>query len=113
MHTCRFAAESFACLSCLAVLSLAAPGVLAAPVSGIPYNAEREAYFGDLHLHTSYSMDAYLVNEAQIDPDHAYRFARGEPGRYLDQEVTRSSPPLDFLAVADHSEYLGVFNTLE
>src|SRR5690242_18031224 len=66
-------------------------------------NPLREAYYGDLHLHTTYSFDAYMVYGAQVDPDGAYRFARGEPGEYLDNEVKRSSPPLDFVAVTDHS----------
>jgi len=48
-----------------------------------------------------------------VDPDVAYRFARGEPVDYLGEEVKRSTPPLDFLAVTDHSEYIGVFNTLD
>lgn len=81
--------------------------------SEIPLHPDREAYFGDLHLHTNYSFDAYFAFGAQIDPDGAYRFARGEPGRYMDEVVVRSTPPLDFLAVTDHSEWVGVMNTLE
>jgi len=88
--------------------------VLAADiVPGIPINPEREAYFGDLHLHTSYSFDAYLLFGAQVDPPGAYRFARGEAGKYLDEDVRRSTPQLDFVAVTEHPEWIGVFNTLE
>ena len=82
-------------------------------VAGIPANPEREAYFGDLHLHTSYSFDAYILFGAKVDPENAYRFARGETVNYLGDEVKRTTPPLDFLAVTDHSENIGVFNTLE
>jgi hypothetical protein len=74
---------------------------------------ERHAYFGDLHLHTTYSFDAYVLLGAKIDPDQAYKFARGEAVPYLGGTIRRSTPPLDFLAVTDHSENIGVFNTLE
>jgi len=80
---------------------------------GIPANPQREAFFGDLHLHTSYSFDAYILFGAKVDPENAYRFARGETVNYLGDDVKRSTPPLDFLAVTDHSENIGVFNTLE
>ena len=75
--------------------------------------AERQAYFGDLHLHTAYSFDAYILFGAKVGPDDAYRYARGEPVKYLGEEIRRSTPPLDFLAVTDHSENIGVFNTLD
>jgi Protein of unknown function (DUF3604) len=72
----------------------------------------REAYFGDLHLHTAYSFDAYVLLGTRATPDDAYRFARGEEVTYLGHTVKRSEP-LDFLAVTDHSENIGVFNELE
>jgi hypothetical protein len=84
-----------------------------AATPGIPYHAEREAYYGDLHLHTSYSFDAYILFGAKVEPEDAYRFGRGETIGYLGDQIHRSTPPLDFLAVTDHSENIGVFNTLE
>jgi hypothetical protein len=72
----------------------------------------REAYFGDLHLHTSYSMDAYLMGTTRVDPNEAYRFAKGEVVEYLGQSIRRREP-LDFLAVTDHAELLGLLNTLD
>jgi hypothetical protein len=62
-------------------------------------------YFGDLHLHTAYSMDAASVQTETL-PDDAYRFAKGESVSYFGRSVKRNAP-LDFLAVTDHSEYLG------
>ncbi|MBI4164653.1 MAG: DUF3604 domain-containing protein [Acidobacteria bacterium] len=82
-------------------------------VTGIPVKLEREAHYGDLHLHTSYSFDAHLAFGAKVDPDGAYRFARAGPGEYLDEEVDRATPPLDFMAVTDHAEWIGLLNTLE
>jgi hypothetical protein len=91
-----------------AALPLTAAG---AAVAGTP-NPERNLYFGDLHLHTAYSFDAYVLMGTRNTPDIAYRFARGEPVAYLGHQVRRAWP-LDFLAVTDHSENIGVFNTLE
>jgi hypothetical protein len=68
---------------------------------------ERYAYFGDLHVHTTYSMDAFNFGTLAT-PDDAYRYARGEaikhPGGF-DMQLER---PLDFYAVTDHGFYLGV-----
>jgi Protein of unknown function (DUF3604) len=74
--------------------------------------APRNAYFGDLHLHTSYSFDAYIMFASRVTPEQAYRFAKGEPVAFLDKTVKRAEP-LDFLAVTDHSENIGVFRDLD
>ena len=62
----------------------------------------RQVYFGDLHLHTSYSLDAAAA-KTNTTPDDAYRYAKGEAVDYLGQMVRRNAP-LDFLAVSDHAE---------
>jgi hypothetical protein len=64
------------------------------------------AWFGDLHLHTGYSFDA-AASATNTTPDDAYRYARGEAVEYFGRRVQRRTP-LDFLAVTDHAEYLGV-----
>lgn len=74
-------------------------------------HAVRAAYFGDLQLHTSYSMDAYVCG-VRVDPDTAYRFAKGEVVDVLGAPVQRREA-LDFIAVTDHAENLGVFNGLD
>jgi hypothetical protein len=91
---------------------LAAP-LLGGPAPGAdrPGNPLREAYYGDLHLHTDNSFDAYLGGGA-VDPAQAYQFADGKPVSYLGRTVRRREP-LDFLAVTDHSEYLGVLNSVD
>src|SRR5580765_2592214 len=85
------------------------PGL--AVTAGAP-NPVRHVYFGDLHLHTLFSFDAYVLMGAKTTPDTAYRYARGEPVEIQGRQVRRAWP-LDFLAVTDHSEQIGVFNTLE
>jgi hypothetical protein len=78
--------------------------------AAVPENPLKDAYFGETHVHTSYSLDAY-IGGARITPDGAYRFAKGE-------EVTVNGlrhtigRPLDFVAVSDHAEFLGeMFST--
>lgn len=107
-------------LSALALL-LGACGSSSAPQAQAPpperkcqgYSAQRNPYFGDLHVHTTYSLDANTQGTI-VGPHDAYRFARGErlgvqpydaqgnPTRY-----TQLSRPLDFAAVTDHAELFG------
>jgi hypothetical protein len=65
-------------------------------------------YFGDTHLHTRLSLDAYGDGNIKLGPSEAYRFAKGEEISGHDGVPVRISRPLDFLMVADHSEYLGL-----
>ena len=80
--------------------------------ANVPTFADKEAFFGDLHLHTTNSFDAYVLMGTRTTPDDAYRFAKGDTIQYLGQPIRRSFP-LDFEAVTDHSENLGVFNQLD
>jgi hypothetical protein len=68
-------------------------------------------FFGDTHLHTSFSMDAGAFG-ARLTPRDAYRFARGEEVTASSQQPVRLSRPLDFLVVADHSDNMGFFPDL-
>ncbi len=73
--------------------------------------APMRLYWGDTHVHTSYSMDAnYMGN--RLTPADAYRFARGEAVELLPGVQARIKQPLDFLVVADHAEFLGVIREL-
>lgn len=106
----------------LATLGLVACGDSAPPESGTPpvagakcgnYQALRQPFFGDLHVHTKYSLDANTQGTL-IGPHEAYRFAlgerlgiqpyneQGEPLRY-----SQLARPLDFAAVTDHGELFG------
>src|ERR1044071_5474717 len=70
---------------------------------------DRHLYWGDLHLHTNYSIDAYATGNKTVTPDLAYRFARGIPVEHptLGTRV-KIRRPLDFMAVTDHSIMLGM-----
>jgi hypothetical protein len=72
----------------------------------------RRPFFGELHLHTAYSFDAWANFGATVTPDQAYKFARGETV-VVDGKPVRRAWPLDFTAVTDHSENMGVLNQLD
>jgi len=112
----------------VAVLALAWPGVALAqmdvslpeslpeaPKVYSPYvertatdsNFAEGVYWGDTHLHTSYSTDAGMMGNT-LDPEDAYRFALGEEVVASHGERVRLIRPLDFLVVADHAENLGL-----
>ena len=76
------------------------------------YDPLRRPLFGDLHVHTELSWDAYAW-DVRFGPEDAYRFARGEaldltfdPGVATGRRL-RLDRPLDFAGVTDHGEYLG------
>ncbi|WP_223428538.1 DUF3604 domain-containing protein [Tateyamaria pelophila] len=79
--------------------------VLLASAAMAEPNPLKTAYFGETHMHTALSLDAY-IGGARLMPSDSLRFAKGEPvlinGRHKQLER-----PLDFVAVSDHVEYLG------
>ena len=83
---------------------------LALWLSAVPCGAEpRELLWGDTHLHSSNSFDAYLNRNMTADPDTAYRYAKGLPVIHpYHRARVQIQTPLDFLVVADHAEYMGV-----
>jgi hypothetical protein len=74
----------------------------------IPRIATKIALFGDLHVHTANSFDAFIFG-TRTDADAAYRFAKGGTiDNGAGQAIQLDGPPLDFYAVTDHGEYLGI-----
>ncbi len=75
------------------------------------YSATRifpdQLLWGDTHLHTKFSFDAGMVGD-RLGPDEAYRFAAGETVTSSTGVPARLRQPLDFLAVSDHAESLGL-----
>lgn len=85
----------------------------ATPRTCTHFDAQRQPFFGDLHVHTKYSLDANTQGTV-ISPHEAYQFARGErlgiqpytaDGEPL--RFTQLARPLDFAAVTDHAELFG------
>ncbi len=69
-------------------------------------------FWGDTHVHTSYSWDAGLVGNT-LGPDAAYRFAKGQQVIASSGQPVKLVRPLDWLVVADHAESLGVAVLIE
>lgn len=76
------------------------------------YSETKNAYFGDLHVHTSWSFDAFIFN-VRTTPDDAYRFGKGEAIPHVSGNPIQMQRPLDFMAVADHAEYMGVMMQMQ
>jgi hypothetical protein len=89
------------------VLAVGWLGLAGGPAIAQTKNPERNAYFGETHVHTSWSLDAWLGGN-RTDPGDAYKYFKGEPIKHpLGYEV-KIDTPLDFAGVTDHSEYVGV-----
>ena len=87
--------------------AVVAAASFAAPQAGAADDATpSSAYFGELHLHTALSTDAF-ANGTRKHPVTAYRFAQGDPVTLTSGETWRLSRPLDFAAVTDHAESFG------
>ena len=92
--------------------------------SNVPAD-QRRAFFGELHLHTTMSFDAWTFG-TKVTPDMAYKFGRGEtvmvPAFQVGMEegktgntdvAAKRAWPLDFMAVTDHAEAMGVLAQLD
>lgn len=102
----RFAARLVAGMGVAAALALAA----GQPAEAVDKPVRQTSLFwGEVHLHTNFSLDAYATANTTVTPDMAYRYARGipivQPG--LDRKI-QIRRPLDFMAVTDHAEFLAL-----
>jgi len=91
----------------LLVLILAAFGA-APPVLAQEKNPERDAYFGETHQHTGWSVDAWLFGNHLTGPDEALKYAQGAKIKHSLGYDIQIEQPLDWMGVTDHSEYVGV-----
>jgi hypothetical protein len=82
-------------------------GVLAGSPGLAQGNPERNAYFGQTHVHTSWSFDAYVFGNTVTGPEEAYKYALGQPIKHPGGYMVQLKRPLDFQAVTDHAEYVG------
>ena len=70
-------------------------------------NPQRDAFFGQTHVHTSWSFDAYVFGNTKTGPEDAYKYALGQPIEHPAGYMVKIKRPIDFQAVTDHSEYAG------
>lgn len=73
--------------------------------AAVPDQPLKEAYFGETHVHTSFSLDAF-IGGARLTPDEAYKFAQGKDVTIQGQSHNIRKP-LDWTAVSDHAEFIG------
>jgi hypothetical protein len=100
-------------LGMLGPLGSGPPAAVAQPVRDPCAESDplRQPFFGDLHVHTRYSADAYIFG-TRTGPRDAYAFARGaaipvSDDAELQTRMARIDRPIDFAAVTDHAEFIG------
>ena len=77
--------------------------------TGVGTDYPKQVFFGDLHLHSNISADAQSMGNLLLTSADAYRFARGEQVMASNGLPAQLKRPLDFLAVTDHAEFLGIY----
>jgi hypothetical protein len=77
--------------------------------TGINTDYPKQVFFGDLHLHSNISADAQSMGNLLLTSADAYRFARGEKVVASNGLPAKLKRPLDFLAVTDHAEFMGIY----
>ena len=92
-----------ACLMLMLALTL-----VIAPALAQEKNPERNAYFGEEHIHTSWSLDAWVFGNRITGPDDAYKYAQGQTIKHPFGYDIKIDTPLDWMGVTDHSEYVGL-----
>jgi len=111
-HT-RLSLSNYAGIAVLSLLACQVDAATPAATAAQPApNPERNAYFGNVHVHTGWSFDAF-TNGSKTTPTDAYAWAQGK-------EITNSGfggkiqiqTPLDFYMVSDHAEFMGIFNQM-
>lgn len=85
----------------------ASPGTTESRPLTLAEQVQTRPLFGDLHMHTAFSFDAFTF-KTTATPDDAYSFAQGNPLAHPAGGVYELNRPLDFLAVTDHAEFMGV-----
>ncbi|GAB5413881.1 MAG: DUF3604 domain-containing protein [Congregibacter sp.] len=97
----------------LSALSLVLPSATGSaqdsPYSPYVDRPSTRLLWGDTHLHSSMSTDAFGFG-VTLDPEQAFRFASGETVTSTHGEKARLRRPLDFVLLSDHAESLGMMN---
>ena len=78
-----------------------------------PPPENRQVFFGEQHLHTTTSVDAYIQGNHKNTIEDAFNYNKGKPVvKYITGETLQRRTPYDWGVVTDHAEYLGIFEQL-
>ena len=88
-----------------------ASSTAAAAESGASNPAARQPLYGDLHVHTAYSFDAFAMGTL-AGPDDAYHFAKGGVLNHPGGFPMQLDRPMDFYAVTDHAFFMGALRAM-
>jgi Protein of unknown function (DUF3604) len=102
MNRHRFTLPAYMGVALVAALSASSSSVAQEP------NPDRNAYFGEQHIHTSWSVDAWLFGNHLTGPDEALKYAQGATVKHPLGYDIKIEQPLDWMGVTDHSEYVGI-----
>jgi len=91
----------------VSAVTLVLLGLSHSPALAQKRNPEREAFFGETHVHTGWSFDAFIFGNTLTGPEDAYKYAKGETIRHPLGYPIKITTPLDWMGVTDHSEYAG------
>jgi hypothetical protein len=76
-----------------------------------PSEYPENVYFGDPHVHTRISVDASLWGNT-LGPEDTYRYVRGEEVTSFKGWKVKLQRPLDWLVIADHSDFYGFYQRM-
>jgi hypothetical protein len=88
--------------------SLLALGLALPPPATADKNPQRNVYYGEQHLHTSWSFDAFAFGDSSTGPEEFYQYALGQPTRHPGGYEVTITKPLDWGAVTEHAGYMGM-----
>lgn len=95
--------------SCLATTAICTGWLVISAGSAFAQTGSgRKAYFGEQHIHTSWSVDAWLFGNHLTGPDEALKYAQGTTIKHPLGYDIKIEQPLDWMGVTDHSEYVGI-----
>ncbi len=91
--------------------ALLATGLLsltAVPALAQAKNPERNVYYGETHVHSSWSFDAFAFGDTVTGPEEFYQYSLGKPTMHPGGYQVQITKPLDWAANTEHSEYMGM-----
>lgn len=96
-------------ISATAIVEISAGAM---PMGGAKPPQPSQLLWGDLHVHSNLSFDAFAFGNETVSSESAFAFARGEAITTASGLTAQLDRPLDFLLVSDHAEFLGVMRGL-